>query len=169
MMPLYSFNGSYPEEHHPDSVRDGVYRRDWNDMSDSDRQSFGWYEIEEPPIVSDREELHWNGPELKWEVKSENAFKLAQKWQRLREQRNFLLKECDLFLLRLMEHNLKPIPEYVIYKQKLRDITLDFDHPDDVEWPVNPYYPPDKIKNRSKEASLQLYQIGLLHSLDAYL
>jgi hypothetical protein len=61
-----------------------------------------------------------------------------QKWANIKTNRNYLLQITDWCVLPdspLTAEQLVLIKEY---RQKLRDITKDFDNPDDVVFPQNP-------------------------------
>ena len=61
-----------------------------------------------------------------------------KKWNNIRSNRNALLVQSDWCVLPD-----SPLPPELLqamkeYRQKLRDITKDFENPDDVVFPINP-------------------------------
>lgn len=56
----------------------------------------------------------------------------------IRQNRDLLLQESDLSILRAYEQGIPAPAELVEYRQKLRDITLQAGFPDQVQWPVKP-------------------------------
>ena len=67
-----------------------------------------------------------------------NDIYLDPKWFDILARRNELLKESDWTML--PDVNLTPemVQAMKVYRQKLRDITKDFENPDDVVFPNNP-------------------------------
>ena len=60
------------------------------------------------------------------------------KWNNIRSNRNGLLAQTDWTMLPDVELTPELIQAMKEYRQKLRDITKDFDNPDDVIFPINP-------------------------------
>lgn len=60
------------------------------------------------------------------------------KWNNIKSNRNGLLAQSDW--TQLPDVNLTPelVQAMKEYRQKLRDITKDFENPDDVVFPINP-------------------------------
>ena len=56
----------------------------------------------------------------------------------IRQNRDTLLQESDLSILRAYEQGIPAPAELVEYRQKLRDIPLQVGFPDQVQWPVKP-------------------------------
>lgn len=56
----------------------------------------------------------------------------------IRRQRDVLLQESDLSILKAYEQGIPAPAELVEYRQKLRDITLQPGFPQQVEWPIKP-------------------------------
>lgn len=56
----------------------------------------------------------------------------------IRQNRNTLLQESDLSILRAYEQGIPAPAELVEYRQKLRDIPLQVGFPDQVQWPAKP-------------------------------
>ena len=71
---------------------------------------------------------------VKANVKSEEI-PLAERWQRIKDERNYLLKETDWCMLSDSSQNTGVMIEY---RQKLRDIPQAFKTPEEVKFPVNP-------------------------------
>ncbi len=58
-------------------------------------------------------------------------------WQAVRERRDALLAQSDWVTLRAQEQGVPAPPEWLAYRQALRDITLQPD-PCGIDWPVPP-------------------------------
>lgn len=61
-----------------------------------------------------------------------------KKWNNIRSNRNALLALSDWTMLPDVELSLELVEQMKIYRQKLRNITKDFDNPNDVVFPENP-------------------------------
>jgi hypothetical protein len=61
---------------------------------------------------------------------------VPSKWEEIRVQRDLLLKETDWWVL--ADRN--PTQEQLQYRQKLRDITKDFNSPSEVVFPEKPIF-----------------------------
>ena len=59
-------------------------------------------------------------------------------WRHVRNYRNYRLELCDINVLRYLEVGLPVPPEWVAYRQALRDITTTFAEPTDVVFPAPP-------------------------------
>lgn len=118
MSEIYSYKGSYPYPL-PENM-------------------FG-YNVEdfvlapEKPSLSSGEVLEWINNS--WNVRPANESEIAIQWQAVRDQRNNLLKDSDVYVLRAYETG-QPVPQSVItYRQALRDITIQVD-PFNIIWPI---------------------------------
>jgi hypothetical protein len=60
------------------------------------------------------------------------------KWNNIRSNRNGLLAQSDWTQLPDVDLTSELIQAMKEYRQKLRDITKDYDNPDDVIFPINP-------------------------------
>ena len=91
-------------------------------------------------IVSDKEGTHYH---LKWDgsaiVKDDdalNAYKIAEKWEKIRLDRNRKLEKTDFMALSdtspSMSNDMK------LYRQKLRNIPQENSDPDKITWPTKP-------------------------------
>ena len=61
-----------------------------------------------------------------------------QKWANIRSQRYALLVASDWSVLPDSPLSPELLQQMKEYRQKLRDITKDYDNPDDVVFPINP-------------------------------
>ena len=88
-------------------------------------------------IVSDIEGTHyhltWDGSAIIPDDTALTAYQTAEKWKRVRADRNRKLAETDY--LALNDQNLSA--EMTTYRQALRDITTQTD-PDNITWPEKP-------------------------------
>jgi hypothetical protein len=60
------------------------------------------------------------------------------KWKNIRSNRNGLLSQTDWTQLADVDLTFELIEAMQTYRQKLRDLTKDFNNPDDVVFPDNP-------------------------------
>ncbi len=88
-------------------------------------------------IVSDLDGTHyhltWDGSAILKDDDALTAYQTAEKWKRVRADRNRRLAETDY--LSLNDQNLSA--EMTTYRQALRDITTQTD-PDNITWPEKP-------------------------------
>jgi len=61
-----------------------------------------------------------------------------KKWNNIRSNRNALLVQSDWCMLPDSPLSPELLQAMKEYRQKLRDITKDFENPDDVVFPINP-------------------------------
>ena len=61
-----------------------------------------------------------------------------KKWNNIRSNRNALLAQTDWCVLPDSPLSPELLEAMKEYRQKLRDITKDYDNPDDVIFPINP-------------------------------
>jgi len=61
-----------------------------------------------------------------------------RKWNNIRSNRNALLAQTDWTQLPDVQLSPELVQEMKIYRQKLRDLTKDYENPDDVIFPDNP-------------------------------
>ncbi len=77
--------------------------------------------------------LKWDGSAILKDDTALTAYQTAEKWKRVRADRNRRLAETDY--LALNDQNLST--EMTTYRQALRDITIQSD-PDNITWPEKP-------------------------------
>ena len=118
MEQLYSYKGAYP---HPLPV----------DMSNYDIEDFEL--APEKPELLPGEVLEWTNNS--WYVRGPNASEIDFQWYYIRQQRNQLLQDSDVYVIRAYESN-QPVPGNVVaYRQELRNITMQTD-PFNIVWPT---------------------------------
>ena len=89
-------------------------------------------------IVSDLEGTHyhlkWDGSKIIKDDDALTAYQTAEKWKRIRSDRNRRLAETDYFALsdQTMTDKMKT------YRKKLRDVPKDNSDPDNIAWPSKP-------------------------------
>lgn len=71
-------------------------------------------------------------------AEEDRAIVIEEELQKVREMRNQKLLESDLYVMKKYENGETIGDDIRIYRQKLRDITTDFENPFDVIWPVDP-------------------------------
>ena len=106
---------------------------------DSEGQTFTYQQSGH--IVSD---IHGTYYHLKWDgskiVKDDDAlatYQLAEKWKRVRSQRDILLNETDWIVTKAKETNTNIPAAWKTYRQELRDVPSQSD-PDNITWPTKP-------------------------------
>ena len=92
-------------------------------------------------IVSDLDGTHYH---LKWDgskiVKDDDAlaaYQLAEKWKRVRQDRDRLLNETDWIVTKAKETSTNIPAAWKTYRQALRDVPSQSD-PDNITWPTKP-------------------------------
>lgn len=123
MTDLYSYKGAFP---YPLP----------QDMSHYDIKDF--YLAPPAPALPPGYVLGWNVTE--WTVRSPNDSELQIQWAAIRERRNALLAQSDIFVVRAYERGEPVSVETVAYRQALRDVTTQPD-PFAIDWPVPPPNP----------------------------
>ena len=89
-------------------------------------------------IVSDLDGTHyhlkWDGSKIVKDDEALTAYQTAEKWKRIRSDRNVRLAETDY--LALKDNTLSAAMKE--YRIKLRSVPQDFSDPDNITWPVKP-------------------------------
>ena len=106
---------------------------------DSEGQTFTYQQSGH--IVSDFDGTHYH---LKWDgskiVKDDDAlatYQLAEKWKRVRQDRDRLLNETDWSVTKAKETSTNIPAAWKTYRQSLRDVPSQSD-PDNITWPTKP-------------------------------
>lgn len=123
MTDLYSYKGAYP---YPLP----------QDMSQYDIRDF--YLAPSQPMLLPGQVLDWNLPD--WVVRDPNEAELQIQWAAVRERRNALLAQSDVFVVRTYERGEPVSAETIAYRQALRDITTQ-PNPFAINWPAPPPNP----------------------------
>lgn len=92
----------------------------------------GPYEV--PSFDQEYQRLFWDSKKLKYVVEDISDEEL---WSKVRAERNRLLAECDWTMAADAPESLN-FHEWEMYRQRLRDITIFYEHPKDVQWPISP-------------------------------
>lgn len=120
MAELYSYKGAYPYPLPKDMTK-----YDINDF----------ILAPEKPTLASNECLEWNGSE--WVTRLANEAEAEIQWQHVRNQRNTLLQNSDVLVIRYTENG-EAVPQNIKdYRQALRDITIQT-NPFDITWPIQP-------------------------------
>jgi hypothetical protein len=120
MSDLYSYKGSYP---YPLPT----------DMSKYDMSDFVLAPTK--PIIPNGEVLEWIGNN--WMVRDATDNEITVQWNLVRNARDAMLLGSDVLVVREYENG-NPISDAMkIYRQALRDITLQI-NPFSIEWPIAP-------------------------------
>lgn len=118
MEKLYSFKGAYPFPLP-------------KDMSSYDINDFVL--APEKPNLNSGEVLEW--VDNSWSIRAPNLSEIELQWHVVRLQRNRLLSESDVYIIRAYESG-QPVSQSVTdYRQQLRDITTQLD-PFNIVWPT---------------------------------
>jgi len=74
------------------------------------------------------------------EIREKQNIEIENKWNNIRDQRNDLLKQSDVYVLidRWVNMSASKQLEWTTYRQALRDLPVKFSDPDSVEFPVIP-------------------------------
>lgn len=129
---------------------DGSQIIDLTTLSQQELFELGYVKVDRPPLFEDFQfHVDWNGNE--WIIK-ENEIPGAQEqynfdWDKVRRDRNILLKQSDYTQLADMPQEYKL--EWAVYRQRLRDITQsvpDWD-PAKVRFPEPPKTPLNKNRH----------------------
>jgi len=137
-MTLYSYQGLKPE-HLPFRIRfqDGFTRTDTSTFTADEISAAGYTGPYEYPICdSETQTIEWNGTEFT--VRPYNTQELEDQWNKVREQRNQLLKESDWTQIGDYNLGLTNKEEWVSYRQELRDLPDTQSNPFNISYPVPP-------------------------------
>lgn len=137
---LYTYKGNEPEVL-PDRIRlsNGLTRTDKTTFTDDEIAAAGYAPVQNRPVVNEMnykvvwetESAQWNTLEL---TKQEKDFKIQERWNLIRQERDEMLKASDITALREIEINGVVSEELKVYRQALRDITLQ-ESPLNIVWP----------------------------------
>lgn len=148
-MNLYSKNGNYPTEI-PDRIRlkNGLTRTNKSTFTDEEIENAGYVKVSPPPLYEHPNVLDWDGHNMQWVVRPPNEQELTQKWQEIKAMCETMLVKTDYKVTKAIERSYingtsiaqELDPEYVIYRQKLRDIYNNVGNIDpwNVKWPDPP-------------------------------
>jgi hypothetical protein len=114
-------------------------RTDPSSFTEEEIAQAGYFKApDKPRVVPVGQQVHWNPKQKNWvilsTVKSKPALTKAQKWEKVREERDKLLAQADARVLYNYEHNITD-ENLTAYRQALRDITITYRNPDAVQWP----------------------------------
>lgn len=135
---MYSYKSQYPTESLPDRIRlsNGLTRTDKTTYTQEEILDAGYVFVENPPTINMFQKLLWE--DQKWLIKDLTAeekdlLKINQ-WNLTRQERNQLLEQTDWQVIKTLEQNEPVSQELLVYRQALRDITLQED-PFNIIWP----------------------------------
>ena len=132
---LYSLNGSLPEPL-PFRIKfpDGFTRTDPSTFTQEELTSAGYSgPYTQPSYDSKTEVLDWDGSE--YFVRPYNAQELEEQWNKVREQRNRLLKDSDWTQISDYDLGFENKEQWATYRQELRDLPEVQSNPFDIQWP----------------------------------
>jgi uncharacterized protein (DUF1330 family) len=137
-MTLYSLKGSKPE---PLPFRlkfpDGFTRTDPSTFTADEISAAGYSgPYEYPTYDSKTETVEWTGTEFI--VRPYNTQELEDQWDKVREQRNQLLKDSDWTQISDYDLGLENKEQWALYRQELRDLPEVQSNPFDIQWSVLP-------------------------------
>ena len=120
MSKLYSYRGAYP---YPLP----------SDMSKYDINDF-MLAPEKPQVPADKK-LGWN--RTNWVLEDYSEAETQIKWQEIRNLRNNLLTNSDIYIIRSTEDGTEITQEWKDYRQALRNVTTQ-ESPFLIVWPTQP-------------------------------
>mgnify|MGYP003137236909 FL=1 len=128
---LYSKNGELPN-YLPDRIRlsNGLTKTDRETFTQEDISQAGYVAVEEPPTTSFNQVSEWNSENLSWSIREKNASEIDEEWEKIKKNRDDLLKKVDMLVDRYKSVLSQGLPYnyYIIealdeYAQQLRNIT----------------------------------------------
>ena len=138
---LYSYNNQYPNTI-PFRIilSDGRTRTDPSSFTEAEITDAGYTAVEDTPIILDTQILTWVSETMSWSVRNKTEEELSNelnekrlnKEVEIRGARNKLLAESDWTQLSDSPVNKEA---WAIYRQQLRDITIQSEFPMNVVWP----------------------------------
>jgi hypothetical protein len=133
---LYSKNGQRPTTLPFRIVlSSGKTRTDPSSFTESEIADAGFIAADNPPAANYPQRVDWvNG---QWTIRDPNQAEVQQRWDFIRSGRNQLLQQSDIHVLRAYESAIPVDIGLVVYRQALRDITLQTD-PWNIIWPGIP-------------------------------
>ena len=118
---IYSKNGSYPQPlPHRIVLSDGRTRTDNTSFTEEEIADAGYVLVDSPPIVEYPQKLDWSGTE--WIVRDPNAQETAVRWENIKAECLRQLEATDYKVIKAVEQNSAVDPEYITYRQQLRDL-----------------------------------------------
>ena len=92
-------------------------------------------------IVTDLEGTHyhlsWDGSSVSADDNAKATYQTAEKWKRVRSQRDHLLSQTDWVVVKAKETGTNIPTNWKTYRQALRDVPDQTD-PDNITWPTKP-------------------------------
>lgn len=131
---LYSHNNARPE---PLPFRitlpNGFTRTDPSTFTEDEITAAGYIgPYTQPSYDSRTEVLDWNGSE--YFIRPHNTQELEDQWNKVREQRNQLLKDSDWTQISDYDLGLENKEQWATYRQELRDLPNVQSNPFDILW-----------------------------------
>ena len=137
-MTLYSYQGLKPDPL-PFRIRfqDGFTRTDPSTFTADEISAAGYTgPYEYPDYDSKTQTVDWNGTEFT--VRPYNTQELEDQWNKVREQRNQILKESDWTQIGDYNLGLTNKEEWASYRQELRDLPVTQSNPFNISYPDIP-------------------------------
>tara|TARA_B100001939_G_scaffold347799_1_gene370669 strand:+ start:209 stop:658 length:450 start_codon:yes stop_codon:yes gene_type:complete len=143
---LYSHKGAYPTIL-PNRIRlaDGSTRTDPSTFTSEEIADAGYVLASDPPSYdTNTQRLTWDSD---WTIENFDSAELAiienENWVGIREERDDLLQESDIIVLREIEDAEEISQELKTYRTTLRDIPQDYENSTSVVWPDKPWLSSD--------------------------
>lgn len=137
MTALYSYQGQEPQElPHRIKLSDGRSRTDSSTFTEEEIIDAGFTgPYERPEYNSEIETQSWNYKLKKWDTIAipDEVF-----WQKLRTERNSILKDSDWSQLSDAPLTSSQKTAWVTYRQALRDLPANTEDPKDITYPLPP-------------------------------
>lgn len=118
---LYTKNGSYPAPlPHRIVLSDGTTRTDNTSFTAEEIEDAGYVSVENPPSAEYPNKLDWDG--TNWLIREPNAQEIAERWAYIKDRCLQELEDTDYKVIKAVEVGAEVEPEYVVYRQELRDL-----------------------------------------------
>lgn len=135
---LYSFNGEDPAPI-PESIRmpDGLTRTDSSTFTDEEILLAGYVLAPAEPEINEKtQNCSWDGNQwiITEKTSEEIQIIIDNQWHTVRSNRNIMLAQTDWMVIRSIETGTPLANSVSLYRQSLRDITLQED-PFNIQWP----------------------------------
>jgi hypothetical protein len=106
--------------------------------SEAELNALGFVVCTEKPEITPGQKLWWENSA--WVIQEPNEAEIAIQWQSVKTESERLLAETDYKVIKAYEAQIPVEPEWVSYRQALRDIYNNVNdiNPFDVPWPQTP-------------------------------
>jgi len=142
---LYSYKGNYPEVL-PNRIRlsNGETRTDSSTFTAEQIADAGYTQVDDQPEYNpSTQKMQWSYENANWEVLNIDSNELdrieLKNWESIREERDSLLEESDIYVIKELENDNVVSNNLKNYRENLRNIPQTYSTTTDVEWPDKPW------------------------------